>query len=69
MGIAKGKKQFKRVLKTTQEWVFHYRYMKFLMSEPTKEECDKILNKFKLDVEKALIKNPRYENKIINGID
>ena len=53
------------VYKIPIEEVMNRRYMRFLFTDPTLEECNAILKKFKADVRKIRRENPIY-NQLIN---
>jgi len=53
------------VYKIRIEKVMNRRYMRFLFTDPTLEECNAILKKFKADVQKIIRENPIY-NGLIN---
>lgn len=52
--------QLKEVPKIAIEKVMNRHYMRFLFSDPTPEQCDAILQKFKTDERKVKRENPRY---------
>jgi len=60
-----GNKNKFDVPKIPIEEVMHRRYMRFLFTDPTLEECNAILKKFKADERKIKRENPIY-NELIN---